>query len=80
MSAQNNHLERRAAFGARLRELRTSAGLTQERLAERAGFDRSFYVEVERGKHSLLLDRVFDLADALEVDVSDLFGTDKPTQ
>ncbi|WOC12192.1 helix-turn-helix domain-containing protein [Gordonia sp. MP11Mi] len=72
---QNNHINRRKAFGARLRALRTTAGLTQERLAERAGFDRSFYVEVEHGKHSLLLDRVFDLADALDVDIVELFSS-----
>ncbi|QRY64794.1 helix-turn-helix transcriptional regulator [Gordonia sp. PDNC005] len=56
-----------------MRTLRTSAGLTQERLAERAGFDRSFYVEIEHGKHSLLLDRVFDLAETLDVEIVELF-------
>ncbi|WP_275889932.1 MULTISPECIES: helix-turn-helix transcriptional regulator [unclassified Gordonia (in: high G+C Gram-positive bacteria)] len=68
-----HHTDRRTAFSARLRTLRTSAGLTQERLAERAGFDRSFYVEIEHGKHSLLLDRVFDLAETLDVEIVELF-------
>lgn len=62
----------RAVFGARLRAVRESRGMTQERLAHEAGFDRSFLVEVESGKHSLMLDRVFDLAHALDVEASEL--------
>jgi len=48
--------------------------MTQERLAHEAGFDRSFLVDVEAGHHSLMLDRVFDLAQALNVDASHLLG------
>jgi len=62
----------RSVFGARLRELRESKGWTQERLALAAGFDRSFLVDVEGGRHSLMLDRVFDLAVALEVGPEEL--------
>ena len=29
--------------------------------------DRSFVADVERGRHSLMLDRLFDLAKALDV-------------
>ena len=42
--------------------------MTQEQLAHSAGFDRSFLVEVENGRHSCTLDRLFDLASALDVD------------
>lgn len=62
----------RDAFAARLREVRVGRGITQEQLAQAAGLDRSFYVEVETGKHSLALDRVFDLAEALNVTARDL--------
>lgn len=41
--------------------------MTQESLALAAGWDRSFLADVESGRHSVMLDRVFDLADALEV-------------
>jgi transcriptional regulator with XRE-family HTH domain len=47
--------------------------LTQEALAIRAGLDRSFYVETETAGHSVNLDRVWDIADALGVPVADLF-------
>jgi len=63
----------RAEFGARLRRLRLERDLTQERLALEAGFDRSFLVDVEAGHHSLMLDRVFDLATALDVPMAELF-------
>lgn len=69
----------RVLFGSRLRELRESKGWTQERLALAAGFDRSFLVDVEGGHHSLMLDRVFDLAAALEVDPTLLLSSTSGT-
>lgn len=65
--------ERRQRFGRRLRPLRQARGLTQERLAHDAGLDRSFYVQVENGVHSIALDRVFDISDALGVDIRTFF-------
>ena len=62
----------RIEFGSKLRALRLERDFTQERLALEAGLDRSFLVEVEAGHHSLMLDRVFDLAAALGVSASDL--------
>lgn len=62
----------RAAFARQLRETRLDRGLTQEQVAHRAGLDRSFYVEVETGKHSISLDRIFDVAAALGVTAKDL--------
>jgi transcriptional regulator with XRE-family HTH domain len=64
---------RRLAFGAALRAVREKKGLTQETVALDAGLDRSFYVEVELGKHSIALDRVFDIAEALETPMAKLF-------
>lgn len=62
----------RSVFGARVRALREAQGITQERLAIESGLDRSFLVDVETGRHSILLDRVFDLAAALNVDAAEL--------
>ena len=58
---------RRRELGHTLRAQRHAAGLTQERLAQDAGLDRSFYVDVENGHHSLAVDRLFAIADALGV-------------
>ena len=60
------------AFGHALRDARQAAGLTQEAVANAAGMDRSFYVEVENAVHSTTLDRVCELADVLGVPLADL--------
>lgn len=58
---------RRRELGQQLRVHRHAAGLTQEQLAINAGLDRSFYVDVENGHHSLTVDRLFAIADALGI-------------
>ena len=65
---------RRRAFGARLREIRLDLGWSQERLAEEATLHRTYVSSVERGQRNLSLDNIYAVADALGVDVSDLFG------
>lgn len=65
---------RRQAFGRRLRELRVTTGRTQASTAAEAGIDRAFYVNVENGKNNISLNKIFALADALSVDVAELFG------
>jgi len=47
--------------------------LTQEAVALAAGLDRSFYVEIETARHSVTLDRVWDIADALAISAGTLF-------
>ncbi|WP_171052816.1 helix-turn-helix domain-containing protein [Streptomyces marianii] len=64
--------ERRVAFGRRLREVRERAGLTQTAAAKAAGLDRSFYAEVESARHSVSVDRLYAIADALGVSVHEL--------
>lgn len=64
---------RRAAFAEQIKSLRKTAGLTQTELAKRAGIDRSYYAEVEAGLHSVSIDRIFAIADALRASPRDLF-------
>lgn len=66
---------RRRQLGDTIRATRLAAGLTQEKAALAAELDRSFYVEVETGKHSLTVDRLFAIADALEVPAADLLSS-----
>ena len=63
---------RRAAFGARVRELRTQLGWTQEGLAHEAGLDRTYVGSVERGERNIALDNIWLLADTLGVTPADL--------
>jgi len=62
----------RTAVGARIRTLRLERGLTQEEVALAAGVARHMLVQVERGQRGLLYERLFDIADALQVPVSAL--------
>src|SRR4029078_2671765 len=64
---------RRLSFGAVVRAKRKSLGLSQEKLAEKAGCDRQSINRVENAASSPSLDRVFKLADALGMSLSDLF-------
>jgi putative transcriptional regulator len=65
--------ERREAFGDVVREHRVAAGLSQEALAERCGVDRKSISRMETGTFSPRLDSVFNVADALDIPVSELF-------
>jgi transcriptional regulator with XRE-family HTH domain len=64
---------RRLSFGSVVRAKRKSLGLSQEKLAEKAGCDRQSINRVENAAYSPSLDRVFKLADALGMSLSDLF-------
>jgi len=71
-------------FGRRLRLLRKAKGLTQEKLAELSGLDRTYVPQAESGSRNVSLLTVDKLARALEVDaallVSDLpcLNDDRP--
>jgi len=57
-----------------VRARRKALGLSQEKLAERAGCDRQSINRVENAAYSPSLDRVFLLANALGVGLADLFA------
>ena len=65
-------LVRRRVIGARIREARLYANLTQEKLAELAGMDRQAVNRIEQGHASPLLDNLIRLADALGVPLAEL--------
>ncbi|MFD5509091.1 helix-turn-helix domain-containing protein [Streptomyces sp. NPDC127051] len=58
------------AIGARLRETRTTAGLSQEKLAELAGVDRKTVVRLEAGQRDVRLGVWMCLARAVGVPLS----------
>lgn len=71
-SATPKQLAQRKVFGARVRELRLAAGLSQEELAHRAEIDRSYVGQVERGDRNISLDNIYRLAEALDTAASRL--------
>ena len=58
--------------GRRLREQRRALGLSQEAMAERLGYHRTFLGSVERGERNLTLASVEQLAASLGVAPLDL--------
>lgn len=64
--------DRMIAFGKRVREVRKSKGISQERLAEMAGIDRSYMGNIERGEKNVTLKKAYEICDALEVTIQDL--------
>ena len=55
-----------------LRRLRTSAGLSQEELASRAGLHRTYISSVERAQRNVSLENIFALAKALVAEPTEL--------
>ena len=64
--------ERMIAFGKRVREVRKAKGISQERLAEIAGIDRSYMGNIERGEKNITLKKAYEICDALDVEIKDL--------
>ena len=64
--------------GERVRELRSDRGLTQLRLAERAGISRPSIANVEAGRQNVSLRQLCALAAALGVEVEDLVAAYYP--
>ena len=70
------------AIGRRLRELRTEEeGLSQEKLAARAGFHRTFVGKLERGETATTVDGLAALCSALGVTLAGFFEPfDRPVR
>ena len=57
------------ALGRRVREVRKGKGISQERLAEIAGVDRSYIGNIERGEKNITLKKSSEVCDALGIDI-----------
>ena len=60
-------------FGQRVREIRLSAGISQEELANRTSLHRTYIGGIERGERNLGLINILAIARALRVSAADLF-------
>ncbi len=60
-------------IGARIKELRKQAGLTQEQLAERVGLDSRHLSRLEVGRHFPSLDSLERIASTLNVPLVEFF-------
>ena len=60
--------------GFRVRELRSSRGLTQAQLAQSCGLHRTFIGSVERGERNIAILNLRLIAKTLRVPLADLLG------
>lgn len=60
-------------FGRRVRELRLSQGLSQEKLGQICGLDRTYISSVERGHRNVSIENISAIAAALGMTLSHLF-------
>lgn len=70
-------LNSRQRFGANLKDVRLSKGLSQEDLADLCGLHRTCVGSVERGERSISIDNMERLADSLEVPLEKLIREGK---
>jgi len=60
-------------IGTRIKSLRQGKGLTQETLAEKIGISSKYLSSIERGKENPTLDTLIQLANALKVELFEIF-------
>ena len=70
----------RRVFGRNLFNARNKKGLTQERLAQLANLKRTSVTNIEKGRQSISLPALYDLACALDMEVHDLLPTMRQLQ
>lgn len=68
--------ELRELFGSKLNHFRTSRNLSYRKLAQLCNVDHSQISRIEKGKVSIQLDTLFDLANALGIHPKELFDFD----
>lgn len=60
-------------FGNRLKEIRKAKGYTQEQIAEKIGIEPPNMSKLEKGAHFPLPENIEKIANALDVNIKDLF-------
>jgi regulatory protein munI len=61
------------SFGNKVRELRNSLGISQEKFALKIDMDRTYFASVESGKRNISIENIFKISKGLEVSMAELF-------
>ncbi|MGY6521453.1 MAG: helix-turn-helix domain-containing protein [Mongoliitalea sp.] len=56
----------KVAYGEKVRTIRKSQNVSQEKLAELAELDRTYISDIENGKRNVSIETVFKIAKALD--------------
>ena len=59
----------KAEYGKKVREIRNSKKVSQEKLAELADLDRTYVSDIENGKRNVSIETIFKIAEALNTPV-----------
>jgi len=65
--------KRGVLLGARIKELRKRAGLSQDQLAEKVGIESKYLSRLEVGKRLPSFETLENIADSLQVEMKELF-------
>lgn len=60
-------------FGERIKQLRLSKGLSQEKFAISINMDRTYYASVENGKRNISIMNIEKIAKGLDISLEELF-------
>lgn len=60
-------------LGERIKELRKSKGISQEKFSLSIGMDRTYFASVEAGKRNISIVNIEKIANGLNVSLSELF-------
>jgi transcriptional regulator with XRE-family HTH domain len=66
-------MNKKELIGRRIQELRKKHGLSQEKVAEKADISPNYLSRIECGKENPTLDMFIKIADALEVEMLEIF-------
>jgi transcriptional regulator with XRE-family HTH domain len=69
---QKKKTQRLRILGDRIRAIRKSKGWSQEAFAMEAGLDRSYVGGIERGERNITFETLCLIAEALDMDLSEL--------
>lgn len=61
-------------IGVRIKELRISLGLSQEKFALKIEMDRTYFASVEAGKRNISINNLEKIINGLELSFSDFFS------
>ncbi|PKN17922.1 MAG: transcriptional regulator [Deltaproteobacteria bacterium HGW-Deltaproteobacteria-6] len=70
---ENKRNNKRSLLGRRIREIRISKSLTQEKLGSKADISYKFVGEIERGLQNPSFETLEKIAEALDVELYELF-------
>ncbi|MDP5143660.1 helix-turn-helix transcriptional regulator [Rheinheimera baltica] len=68
------HQDALQLFGLRVKQLRLARNISQEELGALSNLDRTYISGIERGKRNVGLKNILQIANALNVSVSELFN------